>query len=277
MAAPGRNLPGLKNAQSRVVCRRYSEARDVRLEFNEKFGKSGFVFTGYDASMKIVLFGATGMVGSGVLKECLDSNEVESILAVGRNTADVKHEKFTEIIHDDFFHYSDIEDALAGYDACFFCLGVSAMGMSETEYTRLTYEITMKAARTLVRLNPEMTFCYLSGAGADSTEKGRVMWARVRGRLENHLLELPFKSVYVFRPAYIQPVKGVKSKTALYGFFYRLLGPFYGIWKRVAPGYVTNTASMGLAMINVVRGGWQHKIVATNAINALAERAGGLR
>ena len=163
--------------------------------------------------MKVILFGATGMVGQGVLRECLLDPTVDAVLTVGRSPTGQRHAKLREITHADFGDYSAIEDDLRGYDACFFCLGVSSVGLSEADYHRVTYEYTLAAARTLVRLNPGLTFVYVSGQGTDSTEKGRTMWARVKGRTENELLKMPFKGAYMFRPGYIQPVKGAVSST----------------------------------------------------------------
>ena len=184
--------------------------------------------------MKVIIFGATGMIGSGVLQECLDDPAIRSALVLGRSTCRVQHEKLREIIRPDFFDYSEIEEELGGYDACFFCLGVSAARMSEEDYHRLTYELTMAAAETLVALNPEMTFCYVSGQGTDSTEGGRFMWARVKGKTENHLLRLPFKAAYMFRPGYIQPTKGLRNSYR----FYKLMAPFYPLLKTLFPRFV---------------------------------------
>jgi len=209
------------------------------------------------------------MIGSGVLLECLDHPDVESALVVGRNSCELAHEKLQEVIHQDFFDYSGVEDALRGHDACLFCLGVSSFRMSEAHYHRLTYELTMKAAETLARLNPEMTFCYVSGAGTDSTESGRVMWARVKGKTENQLLRTPFKAVYLFRPAYIQPLKGIRSKTRIYQAFYATLGPLYPAWKKLFPRYVTNTETLGLAMIHVASHGYPHPVLENRDINSL--------
>ena len=220
--------------------------------------------------MRAILFGATGMVGSGVLKECLDDPRVEKVLVLGRGTCGVHHEKLEEILHGDFFDYSGIEERLRGYDAGFFCLGVSAAGMSEEKYHRLTYDLTMAAAETLARLNPDMTFCYVSGAGTDSTEKGRSMWARVKGKTENALLRLPFEAAYMFRPGYIQPMKGVRSKTRLYQTVYNVVGPFYPLLKRVFPNSLTTSRTLGRAMIQVVLEKPEAKILAPKDINGLA-------
>ena len=221
--------------------------------------------------MKAIIFGASGMVGSGVLMECLDDPEVAAVLVVGRSSCEVEHEKLTEVIHRDFFDYSSIRSQLTGFDACLFCLGVSSAGMSEEQYHRLTYELTLRAAETLVELNPGLIFCYVSGAGTDSTEGGRSMWARVKGKTENQLLRLPFKAAYMFRPGYIQPVKGVRSKTRVYQLFYTVLGPLYPLWKRIFPSYVTTTEKLGRAMIRVISRGYPKRVIETRDINALAE------
>ena len=164
--------------------------------------------------MKVILFGATGMVGQGVLRECLLDPGVESVLAVGRSPTGQRHAKLREIVHDNFLDFSAIESQLTGFDACFFCLGVSSVGMNEERYRHLTYDITLAAATTLAKLNPGMVFIYVTGRGTDSTEQGRLMWARVKGKTENDLLKLPFKAAYMFRPAGIQPLHGIRSKTA---------------------------------------------------------------
>jgi uncharacterized protein YbjT (DUF2867 family) len=205
--------------------------------------------------MKVILFGATGMIGQGVLRECLLDPEVESVLAIGRRETGVRHEKLHEIVHTDFSDFSAIEGQLSGYDACFFCVGVSSAGMSQQEYSRVTYHVTMAAARALVQHNPGMTFLYLSGAGTDSTERGRMMWARVKGKTENALLAMPFKAAYMFRPGYIQPLHGIASSTRLTRVLYGVMGPLYPLWKRLFPKYVTTTEQLGLAMIHVAKHG----------------------
>jgi uncharacterized protein YbjT (DUF2867 family) len=194
---------------------------------------------------------------------------VASILVVGRSTCGLENEKLEEILHDDFTEYGPIEDRLEGFDACFFCLGVSSAGMSEEDYRRITFDFTVRTAETLSRINPEMAFCYISGAGTDSSEKGRSMWARVKGMTENRLLEVPFKAVYLFRPGYIQPMKGVRSKTRLYQATYTILAPLYPVWKTLFPSIVTNTEKVGLAMIRVADEGFAKQVLETRDINAL--------
>jgi uncharacterized protein YbjT (DUF2867 family) len=220
--------------------------------------------------MKIILFGATGMVGQGVLRECLRDAEIESVLAVGRTATGVTHAKLREIVRADLFHYADVEGQLRGYDACFFCLGVSSAGMTEANYRHLTYDLTLAAAETLAKLNPGMTFIYVSGMGTDSSERGRVMWARVKGATENALLRLPFAAAYMFRPGVIQPMHGEKSKTKLYRVMYLLTGFVIPLLLRVFPKYVTTTERIGSAMIEVAKHGAPKKLLETRDINALA-------
>ncbi len=211
--------------------------------------------------MKVILFGGTGMVGKGVLRECLLDPEVESVLVIGRRATGVRHDRLREIVHKDFADFSAIEGELSGYDACFFCLGVSSAGLSEQEYSRVTYDVTMAVARTLVKHNPGMTFLYVSGAGTDSTERGRMMWARVKGKTENTLLAMPFKAAYMVRPGYIQPLHGITSSTRLTRVLYAVMGPLYPLWKKLFPKYVTTTEQLGLAMIHVAKHGAPKRIL----------------
>ncbi len=201
--------------------------------------------------MKVILFGATGMVGQGCLRECLIDPEVETVLAVGRSPTGVQNAKLREIVHDNFLDFSAIESQLAGFDACFFCLGVSSVGMSEERYRHLTYDLTLAAATTLSRLNPGMVFVYVTGQGTDSTEQGRLMWARIKGKTENDLLKLPFKAAYMFRPAGIQPLHGVKSRTAWVHAIYVVAAPLLTWLNRVAPKYMTTTEQVGRASFRV--------------------------
>jgi uncharacterized protein YbjT (DUF2867 family) len=219
--------------------------------------------------MKVILFGATGMVGQGVLRECLLDPEVETVLAVGRSPTGQRHAKLREIVHDNFFDFSAIESQLAGYDACFFCLGVSSVGMSAERYRHLTYDITMAAATTLAKLNPGMVFVYVTGRGTDSTEQGRLMWARVKGKTENDLLKLPFKAAYMFRPAGIQPLHGIRSRTAWYQALYAVAAPVLTLLNRVAPKYVTTTEQVGRAMIRVARDGFPRPVLESEDINGV--------
>jgi uncharacterized protein YbjT (DUF2867 family) len=214
----------------------------------------------------VIIFGATGMVGQGVLRECLLDDDVKRVLVVSRRATGTTHPKLTEVVHSNLFDLEPIKDKLAGYDACFFCLGVSSFRMKEQDYRRVTYDLTLSAARILAALNPEMTFVYVSGAGTDSTTSGRVMWARVKGETENALLELPFKA-YMFRPGYIQPMHGVKSKTGLYAAAYKV-GALYPLFKRLFPNRVTTTELVGRAMIAVAKSGAPKHILETSDINA---------
>jgi uncharacterized protein YbjT (DUF2867 family) len=218
-------------------------------------------------AMKVILFGATGMVGQGVLRECLLDPDVETVLAVGRSSAGVPGAKLREILHDNFLDFSAIESDLAGYDACFFCLGVSSVGMSEERYRHLTYDLTLAAAKSLAKLNPGMVFIYVTGRGTDSTERGRVAWARIKGKTENDLLELPFKAAYMFRPAGIQPLHGVRSKTAWVQAIYVVAGPLLSYLNRVAPKYMTTTEQVGRAMIRVARDGYPKRVLESEDIN----------
>lgn len=219
--------------------------------------------------MNVVLFGATGMVGQGVLRECLLDSGIESVLAVGRSPTGQRHPKLREILHDNFLDYSAIESLLVGYDACFFCLGVSSVGMNEERYRHLTYDITLAAATTLARLNPQMVFVYITGQGTDSTGQGRLMWARVKGKTENDLLKLPFKAAYMFRPAAIQPLHGIRSKTAWYQAIYFAAAPLLSLLHRVAPKYMTTTEQVGRAMIRVARDGYPRPVLESEDINRL--------
>ena len=220
--------------------------------------------------MKVVVFGASGMVGQGVLRECLLDPEIESVLSIGRSATGRRHAKLREVLHKDFFDLSTIEADLTGLDACFFCLGTSAAGMSEVDYHRVTYELTLAVARTLVRLDPAMTFLYISGAGTDSSEKGRSMWARVKGKTENALLALPFKASYMFRPGYIQPMHGIKSKTRWYRILYASLGWLYPVFKALAPTMATTTEQLGRAMVAAAKHGAPKHVLEGRDINALA-------
>jgi uncharacterized protein YbjT (DUF2867 family) len=220
--------------------------------------------------MKVIIFGASGMVGGGVLLECISDSDVSSILVVGRTPSGIDDPTLTEMIHQDFFDYSSVEDGLIGFDACFFCLGVSAAGMTEEKYRHLTYDLTIAAAETLARLNPDMTFCYVSGQGTDSTEKGRIMWARIKGATENRLLEMPFAAAFMFRPGYIQPMKGIRSKTRLYQSLYTALSWLYPVLEKVMPNGVTTTEKLGRAMIAVGLRAYSKPVLATRDINELA-------
>jgi uncharacterized protein YbjT (DUF2867 family) len=218
--------------------------------------------------MKVILFGASGMVGQAVLQECLRSDEVEGVLSIGRRASRQQHPKLREIVHQDFADFFEIEGELSGYDACFFCLGVSSLGMKERDYRWVTYEFALAAARTLARLNPGMTFIYVSGAGTDSSGAGSTMWARVKGQTENAIFEL-FPKAYAFRPAYIQPLGGIVPKTMWLRALYAVVAPLYPVWKALFPNYVTTTAQVGRAMIRVAREGAPQRVLENRDINAM--------
>jgi uncharacterized protein YbjT (DUF2867 family) len=220
--------------------------------------------------LNVLIFGATGMVGQGVLRECLLDPDVVGVRTVGRTSTAVQHRKLSEIVHADLMSYAPIERDLAGFDACFFCLGVSSVGMAEADYERITYGITLAAASTLARLNPAMTFIYVTGAGTDSTERGAVMWARVKGRTENALLRLPFKAAYMFRPGAIQPMHGVRSKTTLYSVLYAITRPLLPVLKRLMPGAILTTDEVGRAMLVAAKHGAPKAVLESRDIRDLA-------
>ena len=207
--------------------------------------------------IRAIITGATGMVGEGVLHECLIHPGVEAVLVINRKPGGITHPKLKEIVHKDFFDLSSIESQLTGYNACFFCLGVTSVGKKEDNYYHLTYTLTMHVAETLSMFNSGMVFCYVSGAGTDTTEKGRVMWARVKGKTENDLAKLPFKHVYDFRPGYIQPTKGLKNAQPLY----KYIDWLYPVFKKLFPRHVNTLSEVGLAMIQVVNHGYEKKVI----------------
>jgi uncharacterized protein YbjT (DUF2867 family) len=219
--------------------------------------------------MNVLLFGASGMVGQGVLRECLLDPEVTSVLSIVRSGTGQQDPKLREIVHQNFLDFSSIESELSGLDACFFCLGVSSAGMSEENYRPVTYDITLAAAATLVKLNIKMTFVFVSGAGTDSSEHGRIMWARVKGQTENALLRLPFKAAYMFRPGVIVPLHGIKSRTALYRIPYAVLGPLLPLLRTLMPKYVTTTEKLGRAMLIVAKRGAPKTVLESSDINDL--------
>ncbi|GAB3914642.1 epimerase [Larkinella knui] len=218
--------------------------------------------------IRAIITGTTGMVGEGVLHECLQHPDVEAVLILNRKPSGLSHPKLKEIIHTDFYDLSSIENQLVGYDACFFCLGVSSVGMSEPDYFKVTYTLTLNVATTLSNLNPAMTFCYISGAGTDSSEKGRSMWARVKGKTENDLLKLPFKQVFNFRPGFIKPTEGLKNTLKMY----RYVGWLFPLGRALYPGGFCTLKELGLAMINTVRKGYEKNPVEGKDIIELAKR-----
>lgn len=217
-------------------------------------------------NLRVIITGTTGMVGKGVLLECLEHPAIAEVLVVNRSSIGMQHAKLKEVIHKDFHDLSPVKEQLQGYDACFFCLGVSVVGLNEEQYSRITYDLTLHFAETVI--NPDMVFTYVSGTGTDSTEQGRTMWARVKGKTENALLKMPFKAAYMFRPGIILPMKGIKSKTPLYNAAYTILRPFFGLMKNMAS--VTDTERVGKAMINVVLNGSSKTHLENKDINELA-------
>ena len=219
--------------------------------------------------MNVLIFGATGMVGQGVLRECLLAPDVQLVQTVGRSVTGVQHPKLREIELPNLMDYSSVQDQMSGFDACFFCLGVSSFGMKEEEYVRITHDFTIAAAKVLCHLNPQMTFIYVTGAGTDSSERGSTMWARVKGRTENDLLRLPFKAAYMFRPGFIEPMHGVRSKTPLYRIIYNLAQPLFPLVRRAFPSIVLSTEQIGLAMLSVARHGAPKHILEVKDIRAV--------
>jgi uncharacterized protein YbjT (DUF2867 family) len=218
--------------------------------------------------IKAVITGATGMVGEGVLHECLNHPGVESVLVINRRTAGIQHPKLKEIVYDNFQNIAEIERKLSGYNACFFCLGTTSVGKNEAEYKNIAFEITKTFADALIRPNSDMTFCYVSGAGTDSTEKGKIMWARIKGKTENYLLNLGFKDAYMFRPALITPTKGLKNTLTLYKIFFFLIP----VVKLFFPKHICSLEQIGQAMINAAIKGYDKKILEVEDIKSLAAK-----
>ena len=217
--------------------------------------------------IKVIITGATGMVGEGVLHECLLHENIEEILLVTRKSCGITHPKIKELVHNDFYDLSSIASQLKGYDACFFCLGISSIGMKEPDFYKVTYTLTMHFANTVSIQNNAMTFCYISGASTDSTEKGKVMWARVKGKTENDLMKVAFKAVYNFRPGYMQPTKGLKNTLG----FYKYVSWMYPLLKRIFPNRVSTLSELGQAMINAALKGYTKNILEVKDIKALAK------
>ncbi len=206
------------------------------------------------------------MVGEGVMHECLNNPDVEEVLVINRHTSGVQHPKLKEIIHNTFYDFSAIKEQLKGYNACFFCLGTTSVGKKEDEYTKITFDITKALADTLVKFNPDMTFCYISGAATDSTEKGRIMWARVKGRTENYILNLGFRQAFAFRPAIIIPTKGLKNTLSFYKYLFFLLP----VVKLFFPKHICSLKEIGLAMINSAKAGYDKNVLEVEDIKKLA-------
>lgn len=218
-------------------------------------------------NIRAIITGATGMVGEGVLQECLNHPDVESVLIINRKPSGFSHPKLKEIIHADFMNITALRASVAGYNACFFCLGVSSVGMKEPEYHKLTYDLTMHIARTLLEVNPQMIFCYISGAGTDSSEMGRSMWARVKGKTENAIINLGFRNAYAFRPGFMRPTPGAKNTLG----FYRYVNWMFPLLRKAFPGYVCTLAEVGQAMINAVKLQPAKKILEVKDIVDLAQ------
>jgi len=222
------------------------------------------------SKLKVIITGATGMIGEGVLYECLNHPDIDSVLVITRSSTGYSHPKLTEIIHNDFSDISSLGDRLEGYNACYFCLGVTSVGKNEADYTRLTYTLTLNFAKTLAEYNPEMTFCYISGAGTDSTEKGRTMWARVKGKTENDLMKLPFKQVYNFRPGGIEPFLPLRP-TQTYYKTYKYLKVVFVLMKLIAPGMVITLKDLAAAMINSTLVGYHTNVLEMKDMKVLAK------
>lgn len=214
-----------------------------------------------------IITGATGMVGEGILHECLLHPDVEHVLIINRKPSGYAHPKLKEIVHKDFFDLPPVKDQLKGYNACFFCLGVSSVGLNEEEYHKLTYDLTIHMATILVNNNPDMTFCYVSGSGTDSSEKGKRMWARVKGKTENDLRKLPFKKVYAFRPGYMQPTRGLRNTLKWYVAFSWL----YPVWRKLFPSFVSTLQEVGIAMINCAKKDYGKSVLEVKDIVEIAK------
>lgn len=244
----------------RIILQTNSRPAGLRIIFREK----NPIMT-----IKAIITGATGMVGEGVLHECLNHPQVEKVLLVNRRPSGVVHAKVSELIVPDFFDLTSVESQLKGYNACFFCLGMSSVGMTEEDYRRGTYELTLNFARTLLRQNDDMVFNYVSGAATDSSEKGRSMWARVKGKTENDLIKLGFKGAYMFRPGIMEPTPGLRNTLKLY----RYLGWLMPVFRMFSPKYICKLADVGQAMINSVTYGYPKAVLEVPDIVTLASKS----
>lgn len=222
--------------------------------------------------MKVIITGASGMIGKGVLLECLDHPDIERVLSIGRSLLDINHPKLVQIQHSDFSDFSPIKDQLIGYDAGYLCMGVSAAGLSEEQYTKMTYDFTHALAQPLLELNPNMTCIYVSGQGTDSSEKGRAMWARVKGKTENDLLKMGFRQAFMFRPGGIIPKRGVKPSSKLYRVLITNLGWLLRLMKWLFPKSIVNSDQIGLAMINATKNGYSKAIINPSDIIQLSKK-----
>ena len=221
--------------------------------------------------MKVIITGATGMVGMGVLLECLDQDKVEQVLTIGRAKVNIEHPKLKQLLHADFGDFSPVVDQLTGYDAAYLCMGISAAGLSEEKYRHITYDFTLSLAKELLVINPEITLTYVSGQGTDSSENGRTMWARVKGKTENDLMKLGFKQSFMFRPGAIIPLRGIKSRTQLYQFVYDYFLWLVKLMKLISPNSVVNTTQIGLAMLAATQKGYKKQIIDPRDIIVLAD------
>lgn len=221
--------------------------------------------------IKAIITGSTGMVGKGVLLECLDNENVDKVLLLNRRALGIEHPKIKEIIVKDFFNLYPIKDSLKSYNACFFCLGISSAGVKAETYKKITYDLTIHLAGILSELNENMCFIYVSGTGTSTSEKSRMRWANVKGKTENDILKLPFKEAYMFRPGFIQPKKGIVSRTRLYRFIYFITSPLFPVFRILFPTMITNTVFVGKAMINAVLHGYHKKWLENKDINHLAK------
>ncbi|WKN44769.1 NAD-dependent epimerase/dehydratase family protein [Tunicatimonas pelagia] len=222
--------------------------------------------------MKVIITGATGMIGKGVLLECLDHEAISKVLVIGRNSVGMTHPKLNEILHQDFSDFTPLATSLIGYDACYYSLGISAAGLSEEQYRTITYEYTIALAEVLHKKNPEMTFIFVSGQGTDSSGTSSLMWARVKGQAENDLLEMGFKQAFMFRPGVLMPLRGIKSRTKSYQFLYDYFMWLVKAIRALVPNYVVSTTQIGLAMIQATVGGYEKTIIAPKDMIILANR-----
>lgn len=222
--------------------------------------------------MKVIVTGATGMVGKGVLLECLDHKDITEVLSIGRRSLGIQHPKLKELIHKDFSEFTSVKENLKGYDACYHCMGVSAAGMNEEQYTLMTYNYSLALANTVLEMNPNITFTYVSGQGTDSSEKGRSMWARVKGKTENNILKLGFKQAYMYRPGGIIPLRGIEPSSKLYKRLIKALGWLLFLMKKMTPNSIVNTTEIGLSMIHITQRGYDQKIINPKDIIELSQR-----
>lgn len=217
--------------------------------------------------LKVIITGATGMVGEGILQECLVNPRVEKVLLISHKPSGYTDDKIEEILHADFNNIATIGEKIKSYDACYFCAGVSSLGLDEKQYTNVTYDLTLNFAKALAVHNPQMTFCYVSGAGTDSSEKGKLMWARVKGKTENDLMQLPFKAVYNFRPAFMKATKGAKHVKS----FYKIINVLFPFFRMFSKTYFLTLQEVGKAMINISIKGYPKSILEVKDIRKASD------